>query len=196
MVSDPIRALLAVVGILEELQLPYAIGGSVASSVFGEPRASADADLIVELAEQRLPELASRLEGGFYISEDAARDAIRRQSSFNIIHLESMYKIDMFVASSSTLDREQLSRRVQVDLTLEPRCSAYVTAAENVVLRKLDWYRQGSGISDQQWRDVLGVLKVQGSALDVDYLRRIAEEADLTALLERALAESGRSEDS
>lgn len=191
MSSDPIGALLEVVSILETLGLHYAIGGSVASSVFGEPRASADADMIVELAEPRLPELLSKMQADFYISEEAARAAISRKSSFNVIHLHSMYKVDIFVAGASKLDREQLSRRVRLEFIREPPRSAYVTAAENVVLRKLDWYQQGAGVSDQQWRDVLGVLKVQGTALDLAYLRRIAADTGLDDLLARVLTEAG-----
>jgi hypothetical protein len=88
LISDPLSALLDVVGILDDLELPYAVGGSVASSVFGEPRASADADVLVELPEARLSACVARLEGAYYVSEDAAREAVRQHSSFNIIHLE------------------------------------------------------------------------------------------------------------
>lgn len=190
MISDPIIALLDVVALLDDLQLPYAIGGSVASSVFGEPRASADADLIVELPEARLSELLARLEGAYYVSEDAARDAVRRHASFNVIHLDSMYKVDLFVAGPSQMDQEQLRRRVKITLTTEPNRAAFVTAAENLVLRKLDWYRQSGETSDRQWRDVLGILKVQVGSLDTGYLERNADTAGLRDLLDRALKEA------
>lgn len=78
-ISDPLSALLDLIEILDDLGISYAIGGSVASSVYGEPRASADADLIVEISEARLGALVARLEGAYYVSEDAARDAVRRQ---------------------------------------------------------------------------------------------------------------------
>ena len=172
-------AYLDVIAILDDLQLPYAIGGSVASSVFGEPRASADADLIVDLPEAQLGALVARLEGAYYVSEDAARDAVRRHSSFNIIHLDSMYKVDLFVAGPSEMDREQLRRKVRVALTTGPDTDAFVTAAENLVLRKLDWDRQSGETSDRQWRDVLGILKVQAGSLDTSYLLRNADNAGL-----------------
>lgn len=187
MISDPLSALLDVVGILDELELPYAVGGSVASSVFGEPRASADADLIVQMSEAQLGKLLASLEGSYYVSEDAARDAVRRHSSFNVIHLESMYKVDVFVAGPSQLDQEQLRRKVRIALTTEPNTSAFVTAAENLVLRKLDWFRQSGETSDRQWRDVLGILKVQAGALDMTYLLRSADDTGLRDLLDRAL---------
>jgi len=191
MAADPIAALLEVVKCFEEIGLPYAIGGSVASSVHGEPRASADADLIVELAEHQLPDLVAGLQGTFYVPDDAAREAIRRASSFNVIHLDSAYKVDIFVAGPDTLDREQLRRRELVVIAADPDARAFVTAAENVVLRKLDWFRKGGGVSDLQWRDVLGVLKVQGPALDVAYLRDIARQVGLETLLDQAMSEAG-----
>jgi hypothetical protein len=192
--TDPLSALLAVVAILEDLGIEYAVGGSVASSIHGEPRASADADLLVRLSCEQLAALLSRLDGPFYVSEDAARDAWRRHGSFNAIHLASMYKIDLFVAGPSSLDRDQLDRRTRVELTDHPASSAYVTAAENVVLRKLDWFRQSGETSDRQWRDVLGVLKVQADLLDLAYLRNAANESGLSDLLDRALRESGTHE--
>ncbi len=190
MISDPLNALLDVVGILADLHIPYAVGGSVASSIFGEPRASADADLIAEISQAQLSGLLARLEGAYYVSEDAARDATRRHSSFNIIHLDTMYKVDIFVAGPSQMDREQLRRRVRVALTAAPDTDAFVTAAENLVVRKLDWFRQSGELSDRQWRDVLGILKIQAGALDMSYLRQNAQEAGLQALLDRALRES------
>ncbi len=195
MISDPLSALLDVVGILDDLQLPYAVGGSVASSVFGEPRASADADLIVQMSEAQLSKLLAHLEGAYYVSEDAARDAVRRHSSFNVIHLESMYKVDVFVAGPSLLDREQLRRKVRIPLTTEPDTSAFVTAAENLVLRKLDWFRHSGETSDRQWRDVLGILKVQAGALDMPYLLRNADDTGLRDLLDRALDQATLDDD-
>ncbi len=189
MSGSPLLALLETVRALEELGLEYAIGGSVASSVFGEPRASADADLIVAATEAELPALLAKLEPTFYVSEDAARDAVRRHSSFNAIHLASTYKIDVFVAGADLLDREQLARRLLLELA--PGSAAYVTAPENIVLRKLDWYRQGGEVSDQQWRDVLGVLKVQAPTIDLGYLRAQATLVGLPHLLERALVAAG-----
>ena len=111
-------------------------------------------------------------------------------SSFNVIHLASMYKVDIFVAGPSQMDREQLRRKVRITLTNDPDIDAFVTAAENLVVRKLDWYRQTGETSERHWRDVLGILKVQAAALDVEYLRQLGRASGLEELLERAIRES------
>ena len=192
MTGDPIEALLQVVEALEELGIPYAIGGSVASSVHGEPRTSADADVLVALDMTLLGQLIARLGAGFYVPENAAQDAVRLRTSFNVLHLGSMYKVDLFVAGPGPLDREQLRRRTPLVIMAGGATRpVQMTAPENLILRKLDWYRRGGGVSDRQWRDVLGMLKVQGSRLDRDYLADLAEQAGLRALLEKALAEAG-----
>jgi hypothetical protein len=194
MIAEPIRVLLDVVDRLDRLGIKYAVGGSVSSSVFGEPRSSADVDLLVAMAPHQAAPLAAALEKDFYVDSEAILDAIRRHSSFNAIHLATMLKADLFVAGPDLLDREQLQRRRSVIIARDPPRAAFLTAPENIVLRKLDWYRRGGGISEQQWRDVLGVLKAQRSTLDRDYLSKTARAAGLEALLARAVADAGLSE--
>ncbi|WP_428269501.1 hypothetical protein [Haliangium sp.] len=180
---------------MHELGIEYAVGGSMASSVFGEPRSTADIDVLVALQPRHASHLARALEREFYVSEESLREAIARRSSFNAIHLDTMIKVDVFVASADVLDTEQMRRRRTVNLSQTSESEVDVTAPENIVLRKLAWYRASGGVSDRQWRDVQGVLKQQGRSLDVDYLRDIAAQTELGVLLDRALREAGLAAD-
>ena len=175
----------------DAIAVPYAVGGSVASGLHGEPRMTQDVDILVDLPPQRVEPLVRALRPEFYVDLEAARSAVRSKSSFNAIHLGFHHKVDLFVASDDLLDREQLARRIPVTLSADESRPIFVTAAENIFLRKLDWFRKGNEISDVQWRDVLGLLKIGRGVLDLDYVRRIADTTGLADLLDRALAQAG-----
>jgi len=134
-----------------------------------------------------------RLEPSYYIDADAVRDAIRRRSSFNAIHLDTMLKVDVFIPKSRLFDQEEL-RRVRQELLVEGTRSFYTASPEGTILNKLEWYRMGGEVSDRQWNDILGVLKVQDRALDLAYLRRWAANLGVTDLLERAFVDAGLEE--
>jgi len=191
MLAEQIEATISVADALQSLGVTYAIGGSFASALHGVMRATMDADLVADLRLKDVEPLLRLLGNAFYADREMIRDAIRRHSSFNLIHLDTSFKIDIFVARPRDFDRSQLARRQLYVLNQEPNRSAYVMSAEDIVLAKLEWYRLGGEISDRQWSDVIGVLKVQGQWLDQDYMQRMAGELEVTDLLMRAWAQSG-----
>lgn len=136
--------------------------------------------------------MAQALADAFYVDVESIQDAIRRHSNFNVIHLEMMFKVDVFVHKQRPFDQAQFDRRVAQVIATEPERTAYVASAEDTVLAKLEWFRMGGEVSERQWRDVLGVLKVQGERLDRDYLRRWAAALRVSDLLERVLIEAGQ----
>ncbi len=192
MPTEPVAVTLLVVEALEALGVPYLIGGSLASAVHGVVRATLDVDLVADLRPEHAARFAQGLGNAFYADLDAIRDAIRRRSSFNLIHLETMFKVDVFIPKQRPFDQVQLTRRTQQVVATDPERTAYVASAEDIILAKLEWYQMGGQVSERQWRDVLGVLTVQEGRLDMAYLRRWAAKLGVDGLLERALAEAGQ----
>lgn len=191
MLSEPIAVTMQVVQALEALGVPYLIGGSLASAVHGTVRATMDADLVADLRLEHADPLARALGDAFYVDAEAIRDAIRHRSSFNVIHLETMFKVDVFVFKQRPFDQAQFDRRMEQILATDPEYKAYVASPEDTILAKLEWYQKGGEVSERQWRDVVGVLNVQGERLDLAYLRRWATALGVDDLLERVLAEVG-----
>jgi hypothetical protein len=189
-VPDILAAITPIVEALEELGIPYHIGGSVASSLYGLPRLTIDADLVADIRMKHVRPLVKQLETDYYIDEDMIRDAIRRQSSFNIIHLDTMLKVDVFIPKTRLFDQEEL-RKVRQEVLSEGTRPFNIASPEGTILNKLEWYRMGGEVSDRQWNDILGVLKVQGTNLDMAYLQRWAADLSVTDLLERALVDAG-----
>lgn len=180
------------VALLDAHGIPYAVGGSLASAARGEPRSTFDADILVDLPAEKAERLLAGIKGTFYVSEEAAREAISRRSSFNLVHLPSMFKIDLFVLDpDSLLDRSQMDRRSECRLEILHGRPLFVTAAEDIILRKLDWQRKGGGPSAHQERDILGVLKTQRGNLDLAYLKTQAQAAGLASELRHVLEASG-----
>jgi hypothetical protein len=188
---DPIAVALRVAEILESLGVNYVLGGSLASTLHGEPRATMDVDMAVDLRLDQVEAFHSRLGEEFYAEIQSMRAAVREERSFNLIHLPSMMKVDIFIPPREGIHTEKWKRRQRLVLQRDPERSAWVTDPENIVLQKLEWFRQGGGVAGSQWRDVLGVLKVQSERLDLDYIRLWAGRMEITELLEKALRESG-----
>ena len=174
---------------LDEAKIPYYLGGGVASINYGEPRLTNDADFVIRIMPFHIPKLVKAFEQDFVISADAVQDALNRRYAFNIIHIETAFKIDFYpIADDEDMSIEAFSRRLPQDIG---GGEIWMASAEDVILAKLDWFRKGGKVSDKQWRDVLGVLKVQGERLDFAYLESMAGRFGLADLLERARDDAG-----
>jgi len=187
MLSDVMIALLEIKDALEGAGIEYMVVGSLASSAHGLPRATRDADVVVIMTHEQIAKLVELLEPKFYVSKDAASDAIRHGTSFNAIHEETFYQVDLFVASITPFNRLQFERREYIEIDPDHDITMPFQSAEDTILSKLDWFRQGKEVSERQWQDVLGILRSQGEQLDHHYLRQWAANLGLDALLQRAL---------
>lgn len=190
--TDPISVALHVTSLLQELGVPYLVGGSMASIVHGEMRLTNDLDLVADINEAQIPTLVAALQKEFYVDELSIRRAIRERKSFNLIYLPTVFKIDVFIHRGDAWAREQMRQSEAKALLYGDEATVRnVASAETMVLQKLLWFRKGGEVSERQWRDVQGILKVQGERLNVDYLRQWAVELQVSDLLERALTAAG-----
>jgi len=191
MLSEPIQVTLKVVDAFNRLEIPYLIGDSLASAVHGIVRATMDADLVADIKPEQVPPLVALLEGEFYTDADMIQDAILHSSSFNLIHLETMFKVDVFILKQRAFDINQMERRISQPLGDALDQQAYFSTAEDLILAKLEWFRAGGETSDRQWRDILGVLDIQSDRLDFKYLQKWAKELGVQDLLQKALQAKG-----
>jgi hypothetical protein len=185
---DPIEIALIVTRVLDDLGIPCTVGGSIAASFAGEPRASIDIDVVAALDEARIADFVSSLGDEFYADADALRRAVRDRSHANLVHQRSQLKIDIFIAGSTPLDEQQLRRRLAVDLG-DGRI-LHIHPPEDILLQKLRWFKEGREVSDRQWRDVLGIIRTQRDRLDRTYLAQHAPVLEVEHLLARALTDA------
>jgi len=189
--SDPIAIVMPVLAELDRLQVPYHLCGSIVSIILGEPRQTNDIDLVADLRSDQVAEFTAALGPGYYVDEAAICMAIATRTSFNLLHLGTAFKIDVFLPKRTPYQAEEMRRRRTEVLDAEGLRRVTIATAEDTILSKLVWFVSGGRVSDRQWRDVLGVIKLQAKKLDLPYLRRWAEDLHVQDLLEQALGESG-----
>jgi len=176
--------------VLDSLGIRYAIGGSVASALYGTIRFTRDADIMVQPFSSVADKLFDLLKEAFYVSREAMEEALRSRGSFNVIHFETAFKIDLFIQGPGEFEGRLLDRRHMLRLNEMSRRDVSVVSPEDIILLKLRWFRETGGTSERQWNDVLGVLAVQGKSLDFEYLTGSAKKLGLEELLNRAIAEA------
>jgi len=189
---DILEVLQRVISKLEKLRIPYMVSGSAASSFHAFVRTTQDGDLVVALAPGQIDEFAAAFEPEFYLDRESIRRSLQMSSSFNLVHLESFLKIDFFPLRKRNFSQQEFSRRQPRLLLKDSMVPAYVATAEDTVLSKLEWFRANGEVSENQWKDVLGILKVQAGSLDLDYLNQWARELHVEDLLEKALKQTAR----
>ncbi len=188
---DILAALDPVVKAFERIGVSYYLGGSVASSAYGIARATLDVDLVADLSAQHVNSFTEMLKSYYCIDKEMILDAIKRHSSFNLIHLETMLKVDIFIIKDRPYDGVAFQRKRKDTLDEEPGAAEfYFASPEDIILNKLEWFQMGGKVSERQWHDVLGIMKVQRELMDKEYLRRWAAELGISDLLEQAFRDA------
>ncbi|MGP8245526.1 MAG: hypothetical protein ACLQVN_13525 [Bryobacteraceae bacterium] len=183
-------ALDSLIAALEGLGIRYLIGGSLASSSRGVLRATMDVDVLAEMRMEDAQPLATALGSEWYADPADMRRAISAGRAFNVIHLLTSEKFDLFPASGE-FHASELRRATEIPLHLAgSRTVCRVATAEDILLAKLQWYRQGGEVSERQWSDILGILAANLD-LDRDYLNQWTIRLNLGDLWERARREAG-----
>jgi hypothetical protein len=187
---EPLTIALLAAKPLNELGVKWLIGGSVASSLYGVPRATLDVDLVADMELEQVPELSRRWSEHFLADAGMIRDAVEHKRSCNLIHLDSALKIDIFVAGPDPWIRQELENRRIVSIGGVGETSNLPFArAEDVLLHKLKWFLDGDRISDRQWGDIVGLVRTREASLDRDHLMRWIDHLGIPqAILESALA--------
>jgi hypothetical protein len=189
---DEYGGFLKLLEILDRMELPYYVGGSVASAQHGIFRSTQDVDFVVSLPREQIGDFLSELGKDFYADEYAIKNAFDHGRAFNVIHIPSAFKFDIFPSGNDEFSQSQIRRRVFKESRFnesEPVEFA-ISSAEDTILSKLRWFKIGGQSSTTQWHDVWGIVQVQRDHLDYAYLREWAPKLGIADLLERLLRES------
>jgi hypothetical protein len=188
--DDPFAVLSLIASVLDQQRITYVLVGSLASSMHGMYRSTADIDIVADVRSEQVIPLLTVLQKHFYVDEKAVREAIDRKQSFNAIHFDSVFKVDIFIPKSDEFSKKQIERRELKQLSPDLEQMIYVATAEDTILAKLRWFNSGGRVSNAQWRDVVGIFGASSKKLDLDYLREWAANLGISDLLEKAISES------
>ena len=183
----PLSVLSQVTATLNQQNISYVLVGSFASSIHGMYRSTADIDILADIHIEQVRPLFEALQKSFYVDEHTMRDAVAQGRSFNAIHFDSVFKVDIFIAKDDEFALTQLNRRQLRKILFDKDEALSVATAEDTVLAKLRWYRAGHETSSTQWNDVLGMLGTSHNSLDLEYLHTWATKLGIEDLLQRAL---------
>jgi hypothetical protein len=172
--------------LLNEAGIPYMVAGSMGSSIHGRPRATQDADVVIDPTEDQLESFLALLGQDYYVSRDAALDALRHRTMFNVVDLEGGGKADLIIRKDRPYSRREFERRLQVDAMGQ---MLWVVAPEDIILSKLEWMKGRQ--SDVQYSDALAVAVTQWGSLNLEYLRKWADELGVEDILNGLLNEAG-----
>jgi hypothetical protein len=190
MYHEVMEALTPLVEAFEQLGITYYIGGSVSSSLHGMARQTQDVDVIADIGPNQVHALVQALQGDYYLGEQAWQAAIRHGQPYNVIHLNTMLKVDLIPLKRRAFTREE-AHRAQPHILEAGTRPVRIASAEDAILTKLEWFDMGGRSSGRQWNDILGIMRRQGTALDQGYLRQWADMLRVRDLLERALVDAG-----
>ena len=163
---------------ITELGVPYMLTGGVAALFYGKPRMTHDIDVVIEIDRSHIPRITQVFGEGFYVSEEAIREALVYKSMFNVIHVESGIKIDFWIKEDNEYDLQRFSRRQKHTVSGH---EMFFSSPEDTILKKLLWYKDSE--IDKHLDDARGILQVQNENLDFGYLRKWANSLSVANLL-------------
>lgn len=189
--DDILAALAPVVAAFDGLGVRHYIGGSVASTMHGAIRSTMDVDVVCDLRADQVEAFLAAFGADVYVSQAAVRQAVEKRSCFNVIHLPTAYKVDVFVSRGRPFDVAAMERAIPLPLAAGRETTVPVATPEDSIVAKLEWFRLGDETSERQWQDVSRLVALHGDVLDLAYMRRMAESVGVAYLLDRLLRSTG-----